>query len=800
MTASAGPGPEEHDPHARPDPNELPRLRAEFAELYDRFLAAAARLDALERRATAQGHSVPPARGLPPVPRSAALPPRSLSPPLPVDTTRAGAPAGSEPEVLLVSDDAPQPGLPLFPDPARPTSQAASAPWSAVDLESLVGGHWLNRIGIGILLLSLAFLLHWVWWNFDVPPWLTIAGIHALGLGFLGGAYYFQRVNLPIFAQGLIGAGLFVLYAGQFAEVQLYELVPAEVGFAEGLLVTALALVLAVRMNSPAVVVLGALGGYLMPFLNAGPSGSQVVLFAYLACLNLALLGAAVWRGWSWLKPLTWLATAIMFVPWLDVPLRPDREMIWTTQVLVSLHSLLFLASATLPPWIWARPSRGPDLLALGAASLGFLGATWLLFSRIPGQQLALLSWGMTFAHLGLFAVTRSRVTLADGMPRVQLALAAVFFTLAAPLQLEHAGQFLGATWAAQLLIFAAVGIYFRDRQLLATSAVLGLLALGRLVTHEFHGPTNFVPGTSVDQSVLLMVCGGLTMMVAGALRWSMPRWSPADDASDSEEAVLCSIFLGVGNAILLLAASRQWDDVFYVRWAVTLIWTLDLGIWWAAGFALRLRAARWYAIALLVLVHLRMVYPEGFEVAELTNWLPLLNPRFFVAACVALVTLAASWAYRRLDRTDSARESQLAVPLLLLGHLVLLVVLTWEVETWFHQQRYLAGAFSPNSSFAPSAYWGMAEQASYSTLWSIYAGLVIALGFLVHDPLRRWLGLAGFGLIVLKVFLVDLSELTLMPRVIAFAALGLSLIAISYLYQRFKPTSAVGENAGPQS
>ena len=48
-----------------------------------------------------------------------------------------------------------------------------------------------------------------------------------------------------------------------------------------------------------------------------------------------------------------------------------------------------------------------------------------------------------------------------------------------------------------------------------------------------------------------------------------------------------------------------------------------------------------------------------------------------------------------------------------------------------------------------------------------------------------RYLAMALFGLTVLKVFLVDLSSLGGIYRILGFIGVGLVLLAVSFLYQR---------------
>jgi uncharacterized membrane protein len=78
------------------------------------------------------------------------------------------------------------------------------------------------------------------------------------------------------------------------------------------------------------------------------------------------------------------------------------------------------------------------------------------------------------------------------------------------------------------------------------------------------------------------------------------------------------------------------------------------------------------------------------------------------------------------------------------------------------------------------------AEMYGYSLAWLIYGGLLLAASLWTRRaPLRH--ASAGVTLIaILKVFLVDASDLTGLYRVASFLGLGIILVGFGYLYQRF--------------
>jgi len=73
------------------------------------------------------------------------------------------------------------------------------------------------------------------------------------------------------------------------------------------------------------------------------------------------------------------------------------------------------------------------------------------------------------------------------------------------------------------------------------------------------------------------------------------------------------------------------------------------------------------------------------------------------------------------------------------------------------------------------------------SLLWSLYAIGMIVAGLLRHYRPVRLMALAVLAVTILKVFLSDLSFLENPYRILSFFVLGAILVAVSFLYQRFR-------------
>ncbi len=656
--------------------------------------------------------------------------------------------------------------------------------WPAdVGWEQLVGKQLLTWLGALALLLAVGFTVHWAWSTFETPPEVQVAALHALGVGFLvAGAVLVQR-NIKLLAQGLLGLGLFTLYATAFAALRLYQLYSGPFAFAECAVISLAAIALALCLDSWGVILLGALGGYLAPFLTASDSGDHVSLFLYLAFLNAALLGTAIRKGWSWLKPLTWCATLPMFGTWLVNGYNDTHQ--WSTLWLGALHASLFVLATVAPQLVLRRTSDLGDLSTLSAAAMGLLGLAWRLFHQDPDQQLALVAWAFSAALLGLFVAAYYRVGLDDRLPRVALALAAVAFTLAVPLEVDQP-EYLGLAWAVEAVVFTGVGIFFADWQLRTSGALVFFLSALRLLGYDYSQTAPALIGSAeLKLSFLTMLTTSLLGFLAGGLHWVLPRRTAESPALVHLAPQLTGLMLVTANSLLLVSLTCQWSGRI-----VVFLFTLDAAAIWLAGFWFQQMAARTYGAVLAIAVAGGAAVVAGSRLDQ--PYVALANSRFATLACLAALYLGAGLLYRRrathvppaLVAQDPGGQLSLfergPLPTILavLGNLTIVWLAGMEVDDWFSGAGATLGWLTNNPH--------MARQAIHSVVLSLHAAVLVAAGFALRYKVYRLLGLLAFLPIVFKVFFIDMASLQWMPRVLALAVLGMMLLGTSTLYQQF--------------
>lgn len=208
------------------------------------------------------------------------------------------------------------------PGPHHPAQPARTQPTRGLGLPKLEwdGQLWLNRLGIGLVLLGTGLLFRY---SIEMG-WLTPAV--RVGFGAAVGAVLFA-LGLRLdtrqrYGAVLLGGGVATWYTTGWAAFNLYGLVGYVAAFVGMVAITVVAFGMALRRDAPALGVLGAVGGLGTPLL-LGVSYGTPRGFALYTCLILAwTAGVFLYRGWRWV--------------------------LWTAQVLA--WALLFVYARHLPP------------------------------------------------------------------------------------------------------------------------------------------------------------------------------------------------------------------------------------------------------------------------------------------------------------------------------------------------------------------------------------------------------------------------------------------------------------------
>jgi Predicted membrane protein (DUF2339) len=437
-------------------------------------------------------------------------------------------------------------------------------------------------------------------------------------------------------------------------------------------------------------------------------------------------------------------------------------------------------AAQAAPPARFAAVSPDDDELGVAGATLVALVG---LFLCLPSPELARDPWPLFTALAVVLALLVVSALRRDWTELVVVALvaAAAFATLwhEVAFRLSHFPAILAA-YAGLYLAFlvlpfvlpASMTSGWRERPLpWVTSALAGpafFLVLYRAVVAGWG---------KAWIAVLPVLLAALSVAALAGVSRRFPPGGPerARKLRLDYLALFAALALGFVALAIPLQVGRQW---------ITLGWALEAAaVWWLFG-RLPHPGLKYFGAILYVLVGVRLL--ANLEVLTYgERGLPILNWLLYTYGVPALCAFAgAAW----LARAEAARGAEpahdvidgdrrlLAPGAAALGLLLVFWLLNLEIIDFFSAGRYVELSVERHFS----------RDLTMSVAWGLYALGLLLVGLWRKIRPVRYVSLGFLVLTAAKVFLYDLSALEGVYRILSFFGLGVALILVSLLYQRF--------------
>lgn len=565
------------------------RLRAlPIQELRARLDAVERHLKALENlrdRLTGESPAQPVAPTAPqPVLRVEVPPPAPMPPAPPPRPASWDAPKLPTPPAGPVSIHA---GSPLHPPPEHE---------AGMDLESLIGGRWLNRIGIIALLASVTFFLKYAFDNNWIGPTGRVGIGVLLGALMLPWSQWLLTRGYNYFSEGIVALGAATLYVSIWAGCQYYTVFSRDTGFFAMIIITAVMAAVAIGRNSQRIAFLSLLGGFLTPVLVSSGRDEQVVLFSYLLVLGAGFLLIAFLREWVILPPLSFVFAQLYFWGWYEEfyhrasPL--ERTLIFAT--------LFFLLYAAVPVLRTVRQSQLPAIEALlhVVNAFAYLGVLYALLWPQDRWPLTLLVLALGAAHIAVVRLAPLAEAAKEPLRLLFAGLALTFATLAIPIRLD--GNWMTLAFAVESAVLCWTGFRSRNDWLRHAGYVLLVLASARLLIVPPPGG-QFLFNERFASSLALIGCFAAILWAA---REAQGAFADLDEAQVGIIAVAINVCAVASFSVELWelygrASTYGANSGFAQHLSLTVFWVLYasalIGLGVQGGSAL----LRWQALAL---------------------------------------------------------------------------------------------------------------------------------------------------------------------------------------------------------
>jgi len=284
---------------------------------------------------------------LPAIPQAAPIP--TPVPPTPTPVPPPPAPASPAPAPLWTAPPPNVPPAPLFQQHTVSAADEHARAERALNLEERLGTNWLNKLGIVLLVLGVAFFLAWKLQTWG-PAGKVLCGFAVSVTLLVGGVWLERKAMYRIFARAGIGGGWALMFFTTFAMHHIPAarvLQSLVVDLVLMLLVAAGMVAHSLRYNSQTVTGLAFLLGFatlLTSHLQAS-DGTVIFSLAGSAVLALGLVVVTYVRHWAALEALGVMAVYGSHFVWLTRVL-PDNHAsftaFWPSVILILLYWVIF--------------------------------------------------------------------------------------------------------------------------------------------------------------------------------------------------------------------------------------------------------------------------------------------------------------------------------------------------------------------------------------------------------------------------------------------------------------------------
>ena len=703
------------------------------------------------------------------------------------------------PVITAPSTPKPQFSLPTINRPKQPS-----------DLEKIIGESWINKIGILIVIIGVAIGAKYSIENELISPLTRIILGYLVGVGLLGFGIKLKP-KFEGYSAVLVSGSISIFYFITYFAYSFYNLIPQILAFAMMLIFTVFTVFAAIKYNRVVIAHIGLIGAYAVPFLLSSGSGRVDILFSYMLIINLGILFISIKRDWKTLHYSAFFFTWLIYGSWFA-----DKSFYSSLQGYEALgigfataFFLIFYGVSLFNNIISKEKLDKINIILILLNSFIYFGFGYGIFNSNTklDTYLGLFTLFNAVIHFVVLFFIKSKKLADSTLFYSTLGMVFTFITIAIPIQLD--GSWVTLLWIAQGTILFWIGktknipIYEK-----ISLPILGLSFLSLLEDWSFYRYANngdiqafwninFLTGilailgygfvvylsrkhdeTEENQKfspfnaiksfylpALLVLTAYLTFRneIAYYFNYWLENSSlKGKEISEIDDYSLYNYDINVFKNIYLIAYSL----VFFGGLALLNFHKFKnkvLGISAIVIGLLTLLSAQTFGLE--ELGELRYAYINGGSNEYFDVNFNYILVRYLLWGSVAF----ALWAI--FKNTKSIIENtKFHIFLEMVIHISILNFLSNELVTWMDIAGY-------QDIF----------KLGLSILWSVYSLLLVSLGIYKKKKYLRISALVLFGVTLAKLFLYDISNLSTISKTVVLIVLGLLLLIISFLYNKFK-------------
>ena len=679
------------------------------------------------------------------------------------------------------------------------------------NIERFIGENLISKIGIVILVIGVGIGAKFAIEHSLLSPVIRIVAVYLVGLALMGLAIKLKE-KYHNYSAVLLSGSMAILYFITFAAYSFYDLIPQVLTFVLLFIFTVFTVFAAINYGQQIIAHIGLVGAYAVPFLISTDSGNTLFLFSYTAIINAGILFIAIKRYWKPLYFSAFIVTWIIYLVWYLADYTKPGDFTLALSFL-SIFFLLFFGTFLAYKLINKGKFVALDVILLTSNSFIFYGLGFALFSNHfdDNQFLGLFTLITAVIHFVVAYVVYS-MKLADRNLFYLLAgLVLVFLTIVFPVQFD--GNWVTLFWTGEALVLFWIGrtnkvkiyeylsypvivlaffslmqdwsVFYEDYTMSDTVVQYHiffnmcfltsiLVILSQVSVLYLMNRNNYESGTGkrdvwadimkVTVSVLLIVTAYFTFELE-----IESFWNQKIAASGMKTLTTGDTPFSYNQVDYTLESFRSVWILNYTLLFSALVSTLLIGFKSAKVFV-------WINLGIAFFILLFFLSKGLFDLSELRQcYLEKCQGEYYSRGVYYILIRYISYIFVAglivsLYRMHHAVGLKITVLFDLFIAGTILWILTSELLNW------LDIAHSKNI-----------YKLALSIFWGVYALALVIYGIWKKKTHLRIAAFGVLGITLLKLFFYDLSEMKPLSRAILFMALGVLMLGVSFLYNKYK-------------
>lgn len=675
--------------------------------------------------------------------------------------------------------------------------------------EKFIGENLINKIGILIIIIGVGIGAKYSIENNLISPLTRVI------LGYLTGVVLLAtgiklKDNYHNYSAVLVSGAMTIMFFITFTAYSFYNLFPLIIAFGLMVLFTIFTVVAAIIYDKQVISHIGLVGAYAVPFLLSSGSGDVSVLMSYVAIINVGILVISFIKDWKSLNYVAFVFTWLIYASWILVNYDSDSQFTLAA-TFASIYFLTFYMALLAYKVMKQSDLKIMDVVLILVNAFVFYAVGYYLLDLLDDgtQYLGLFTLANAIIHFIVAIYIYNRKLANKNLYYLLAVLVLTFITIAIPVQLE--GDWVTLLWTIEAALLFWIGRSKDNHVFEYISYPIILLAfvsvMGIHSTKYYYLPyqEDYEAFTSIFNIHFLTNVLFLIAIAFIIYTHHHKKYQSTTNNLWLSKNFLTIVFWGIGLFVLYIAFKSEIEyffDKLYHQSAGLGSMSSDFSTAknvnylsyksvWVANFTM-------LYLTILSYVNINYIKSKLFGRIQIgINFLVILS--FLVVGLYVLSQLRHKYlvgdSYGGFDQS----YSQIYIRFISIGFLSALVYITYI----YQRQPFIKWSTTKVANVIVSIillwiltsgylHWSdmMGVESNYklglSILWGLFSLVLVSYGIWKNKKHLRVTAIIVFAVTLVKLFIYDIADQDTISKTIVFVSLGVLLLIISFLYNKY--------------